>query len=179
MHDIENLSVFDFMPLRLIITNATRVKATGFTLVEILMSLAVFTLVSSGIIYGYVQINRMTQWSAISLAAQSFASQGAEQARAADWNPLGYPMTSNFPGSYDELPPTNEVFSGTNFVLDVPSKGTPSSGNFAFFVTNYVSITNISSNPYVRQIRSDAVWTFYVTGKVYTNTTVLQRTADQ
>jgi len=153
--------------------------AAGFTLVEIMVSLMVFTLVSSGVIYGYVQANRMTQWSAISLAAQSYASQGAEQARGANWNPYGYPMTSNYPGSYDELPPTNEVFSGTNFILDVPSKGSPSSGNFAFFVTNYVSITNLSSNPYLRQIRSDAVWQFYVTGKTYTNTSVLLRTANQ
>ena len=157
----------------------SRRAATGFTLVEILISLAIFILVSSGVIYGYVQANRMTQWSALSLAAQSYASQGAEQARAANWNPLGYPMTSNYPGSFDELPPTNEVFSGTNYFLDVPSKGFPGSSNYLFYVTNYITITNISVNPYVRQIRSDAVWTFYVTGKVYTNTTILVRTANQ
>lgn len=88
-------------------------------------------------------------------------------------------MTSNYPGSFDELPPTNEVFSGTNYYLDVPSKGFPGASNYSFYVTNYITITNISVNPYVRQIRSDAVWTFYVTGKVYTNTTILVRTANQ
>lgn len=136
-------------------------------------------LVSSGIIYGYVQANRTAEWSSLSLAAQSYASQGAEQARSANWNPNGFPMSSNYPGSYDELPPTNEVFGGTNNVLDVPSKGIPGSTNFAFYVTNYVSVTNLSINPYLRQIRSDAVWSFYLTGVLYTNTTVLLRTSNQ
>lgn len=153
--------------------------AAGFTLVEILVAMAVFALVSSGIIFGYEQVNRATQWSAISEAAQSYASQGAEQVRAANWNPRGYPMTSNYPGAFDEQPPTNEVLSGTNYILDVPSKGFPGSSNYFFYVTNYIYVTNISVNPYLRQIRSDAVWRFYVTGKVYTNTTILLRTSDQ
>lgn len=167
------------MSLRLLTPNI-RSKAAGFTLVEILVSLLVFSLVSSGVIYGYVQLNRATQWSAISLAAQSFASQGAEQARAANWNPRGYPMTSNFPGSFDELAaPTNYVEGGTNNVLDIPIKGTPSSSDFAFFVTNHISISNISLNPPLRQIRADAVWTFYLTGQTYTNTAILLRAPDQ
>lgn len=163
-----------------LVTANRRRKAAGFTLAEILISLMVFSLVSSGIIYGYVQVNRAAQWSAISLAAQSFASQGVEQARAANWNPRGYPMTSNFPGSYDELAaPTNYVLSGTNYILDVPIKGTPSSANFAFFVTNYISITSVSPDPPLRQIRADAVWQFYLTGQVYTNTAILLRAPDQ
>jgi prepilin-type N-terminal cleavage/methylation domain-containing protein len=171
---------FDFMPLRLVITNTAHRKATGFTLVEILMSLAVFTLVSSGIIYGYVQVNRNVQWTAISLAAQSFATQGVEQLRAANWNPRGYPMSSNYLGAFDEMAaPTNYVVGGTSNILDVPIKGTPNSTNFAFFVTNYLSISNLLINPPLRQIRVDAVWNFYVTGKTYTNTAILLRTADQ
>jgi type II secretory pathway pseudopilin PulG len=158
---------------------ARRTAESGFTLLEILVSLFVFMLVSSGIIYGYVQVNRMAQWSSISLAAQSFAAEGAEQARSANWNPKGYPMSSNFPGAFDELPPTNEVLFGTNYVLDVPSKGMPGSADYDFYVTNYVSITNLSSNPYVRQIRSDAVWIFYLTGVRYTNTAILLRTSNQ
>ena len=164
----------------LILNKSTGRKfAAGFTLVEILVSIFVFMLVSSGLIYGYVQANRMAQWSSLSLAAQSYASQGAEQARAANWNPNGYPMTSNFPGAFDELSPTNEMLSGANYVLDVPSEGLPGASDAAFYVTNIVSVTDISVNPRVRQIRSDVVWQFYLTGNYYTNTCILLRTANQ
>jgi type II secretory pathway pseudopilin PulG len=157
-------------------------RTAAFTLVEIVVSLLVLGLVSSGLIFGYVQTNRMVQWSAISLAAQSFAMQGAEQALGANWNPHGFPMTSNFPGAFDELPPTNYILAGTNYILDVPIKGTPAATDFAFFVTNYVAITDVSppnGNPPLRQIRSDAVWRFYITGQIYTNTAIIQRGPDQ
>ena len=154
-------------------------RAVGFTLIELMVAAAVFGLVTSGLLYGYVQSNRMAEWSAISLAAQSYASQGAEQARAADWRPRDFPFTSGSIGSSDELSPTNYVLCGANYILDVPIKGDPATTDFAFFVTNYVSITDVSISPPLRQIRSDAVWTFYLTGKRYTNTIILLRAPDQ
>ncbi|HEY5043907.1 MAG TPA: type II secretion system protein [Verrucomicrobiae bacterium] len=151
-------------------------RKTGFTLVELLVAFSIFAMVSSGVIYGYIQINRMSEWSAISLAAQSYASQGAEQVRAADWRPHDYPPATGF-GTMDEMPaPYSAV---TNYILDIPIKGNPASNDFAFFVTNYVSISDVSVNPPLRQIRSDAVWTFYLTGKKYTNTVILLRAPDQ
>ena len=154
-------------------------RAVGFTLIELMVAAAIFGLVMSGLVYGYVQSNRMAEWSAISLAAQSYASQGAEQARAADWRPRDYPLTSGFVGSADEVPATNYVLSGPNYILDIPIKGNPAATDFPFFVTNYVSITDVSISPPLRQIRSDAVWTFYLTGKQYTNTIILLRAPDQ
>ena len=154
-------------------------RADGFTLIELMVAAAIFGLIMSGLVYGYVQSNRMAEWSAISMAAQSYASQGAEQARAADWRPRDYPLTSGFVGSADEVPATNYVLCGANYILDIPIKGDPSATDFAFFVTNYVSITSVSLDPPLRQIRSDAVWTFYLTGKRYTNTIILLRAPDQ
>ena len=124
----------------------------------------------------------MAQWSAISLAAQSYAEQGAEQARSANWNPYGVTTSSNLPNPFDELAaPFSTNYSGTNFIMDVPSKGTPTNSDYAFFVTNRITITDVypNSNPRVRQIRSDAVWKFYLTGQIYTNTAILLRTSDQ
>lgn len=163
------------MTLRLTIIQKQKRNA-GFTLAEILMAFGIFTLVASGMIYGYVQSNRMAEWSALSLAAQSYASQGAEQARAADWRPRDYPAT-NGPNTMDELPPTN--LPPTRNVFDIPMKGNPSSSDFAFFVTNRVTITTVTLNPPLRQIRSDAEWKFYLTGQKYTNTVILLRAPDQ
>ena len=134
----------------------------GFTLAETLMSFLVFGFAVSGVIYGYVQINRMAEWSSMALAAQSNASQGAERARAADWRPWGYPPT-NGPGTMDELPPgTNGSTAFAPFVdyMDIPIKGSPAATDFAFWVTNYVWVSNISSNPPLRQIQSDCVVDF-------------------
>jgi len=155
-----------------------RIAANAFTLVEVLLALACLTLVMSGLMYGYVQANRMSEWCSMSLSAQSYASQGAEQARAADWRPRDS-STNTGPNSKDELPPTNQVWSGTNYIMDIPIKGSPSSTNFAFFITNKIYVTDLSSNPYLRQIRSDTIWIFPRTGKLYTNTLILLRAPDQ
>jgi len=149
--------------------------SAGFTLVEVLISVVIFTMVISGVIYGYVQANRMAEWSAMSLAASSFASQGAEQARAADWRPWDWP-TTNGPGTMDELPLTN--YMQVDF-MDVPSKGAPNAADSAFWMTNYVRVTAYSANPPLRQIRSDCVWTFPPSGKRITNTVIVLRGPDQ
>ena len=147
----------------------------GFTLIEVVISLAAFGLVTSGLIYGYVQVNRMAEWSSMSLAAQSYASQGVEQARSAQWNYSMWPIT-NGPGTGDELGfsqsvgYTNYTTAGT---MDVPTTGA------YFYITNYITITNISVNPPVRQIRSDCVWRFPLTGKLITNTAITLRAPDQ
>lgn len=147
----------------------------GFALGEVLVALFILSLVFSGLIYGYVQANRMSEWSSMSLAAQSYASQGAEQARASDWRPRDWPQT-NGPGTMDELPPTNYT---TVDIMDIPIKGNPTNTDFAFWVTNFITVTTYSPNPPLRQIRCDCCWIFPLTGQVQTNTVILLRGPDQ
>src|ERR1700744_6806413 len=127
--------------------NLNHRKTAGFTLIETMMAFVVFSIVSSGVIYGYIQTNRMAEWSGISLAAQSYASQGAEQARAAKWDPWAYPQKTNT---------TDQWQSGTiktNYgIFDIPIKGSPANTNFGFFCTNIVSVSNVMANPPLRQI---------------------------
>ena len=146
-----------------------RGHAGGFSLPEVLISFGVLLTIFAGLIYGYVQANRMSEWSSMSLAAQSYASQGAEQARAANWSPRAYPVI-------DQTGVTNYSFWD---VMDVPCRGNPASNDFNFYTTNYITITNYSANPPVRLIRSDCKWTFPLTGKVYSNTVILLRAGDQ
>lgn len=142
----------------------------GFTLVEVLISFFIFSLVISGFMYGYVQTNRMATWAAWSLAAQSIASQGLERARGAQWNELG--------GNDEWLPTTNSAggvapYVDTNCTLDVPSTGQP------IYVMDYITITTVSATPPLRQIRSDCVWNYPVTGQLCTNTAITWRAPDQ
>jgi Tfp pilus assembly protein PilV len=166
-----------------------RGKAPGnesaFTLAEVLVSFLIFGMVVSGLIYGYIQSNRMAEWSSMSLAAQSYAQQGAEMARAADWRPRDYPPATGA-GTMDELPATtNGLPARTNSdFMDIPIKGVPTNTDFPYWMTNYVYVTTISANPALRQIRSDAQWEFARaetgTNRIfYTNTVILLRAPDQ
>jgi prepilin-type N-terminal cleavage/methylation domain-containing protein len=167
------------MPLRFT-QSKKQTRRSGYTLIEIMISFVIFGMITSGLIYGYVTVNRIAEWSSMSLAAQSSASQGAERARAANWRPNDYPRTTG-PGTMDELPPSTNgspVFTNVDF-FDIPTKGSPSSTNFNSWVTNYVWITDVSLNPPLRMIRSDAVWQFPISGVVYTNTIILLRSPNQ
>jgi prepilin-type N-terminal cleavage/methylation domain-containing protein len=142
-----------------------RMAVAGFTLIEVLIAFLIFGMVSSGIIYGYIQANRMSEWSSMSLGAQSYALQGLEQARAAKWDTQVWPQTNG-----DYLGQTQYSQVDTN---DVPTTGAP------LLITNYISITNIWTSPPLKQIRSDVVWRFPLTGRLFTNTVITLRAPDQ
>lgn len=143
----------------------------AFTLVEVMVALLIFGFVSAGIIWGYVQANRLAEWSSMSLGAQSYASQGIEQARSAKWDTAAYNEVSA-----DFLPVNSSGF--TNYTQidtnDVPQSGAP------LLLTNVITITNLmTGGPYLRMIRSDVYWRFPLTGRLYTNTIITFRAPDQ
>jgi type II secretory pathway pseudopilin PulG len=152
-----------------------RLATNAFTLIEILISFVILTLVMSGLMYGYVEANRIAEWNSMSLAAQSYAIQGAEQLRAADWRPRDGTNTGQNT-AWETWPGYWKTNIG---IMDVPIKGDPNSSDFAFFVTNIVKVTEPSTNPPLLQIRSDAYWIFPFTGQQYDNIVVLQRAPDQ
>ena len=140
-----------------------RVLSAAFTLGEVLISVAILTMVMAGVIYGYAQANRMAEWSAMSLAAQSYALQGLEQVRSAKWDLWANPIVDVIPA------PTNFIQSD---IMDVPVTGAP------FYVTNYISLTQISTSPQLREVWSQCVWVFPLTGKTFTNTVITYRAPD-
>jgi type II secretory pathway pseudopilin PulG len=141
-------------------------QTAGFTLAEVVVAIAVATLSFGGVIYGYLLTADRAAWSANSLAAQSLAMQGIEQARSAKWDPKAWPAV-------DELGVTNYTQVDT---LDVPRSGQP------ILATNYIRVTFVSQDPPLRQLRADCVW-ILVNGKrsrgPFTNTAITLRTADQ
>ena len=156
-----------------------RIAANAFTLVEVLMAFVILVIVMTGLMYGYVQANRIAEWSSMSLAAQSYASQGVEQLRAGDWRPRdGTNSGPNSPWEVWPIPGT-VTNSGTNYILDIPIKGNPASNDFAFFVTNYVHVTEPCNNPPVLEFYSVAYWVFPITGQLCSNIVILQRAPDQ
>ena len=141
-------------------------RVAGFTLAEVVTAIAIATLSFGGIIFGYVLTTDRAEWSAYSLAAHSLAMQGVEQARAAKWDPKAWPPV-------DQLGPTNYTQVET---LDVPVSGQP------VLATNYISVSLVSSDPPLRELRADCVWRFangHRSRGPFTNTVITLRTADQ
>jgi prepilin-type N-terminal cleavage/methylation domain-containing protein len=139
----------------------------GFTLTEVVVAVAMIALTFAGVIYGYIRTTDRAEWSSYSLAAQSLAMQGVEQARAAKWDPQAWPVV-------DDLGVTNYTQVEE---LDVPVAGQP------VLATNYVSVTTVSVNPPLRELRADCVWALSsrpvrIAGP-FTNTAVTLRAADQ
>jgi prepilin-type N-terminal cleavage/methylation domain-containing protein len=148
-------------------------REAGFTLTEVVVAVALITLTFAGVIYGYIRMADRAEWSSYSLAAQSLAMQGVEQARAAKWDPQAWPVV-------DDLGVTNFMqveVDGSPLELNVPVAGQP------IFATNYISVTTVTVNPPLRQLRADCVWMLKgrppgIAGP-FTNTAVTLRAADQ
>ena len=146
-----------------------RVLRAAFTLIEVLMSVVILAMVMTGVIYGYAAANRFAEWSSMSLAAQSYALQGLEQVRAAKWDLQHNPITDDWPvpaGGITNLPPQTDI-------MDVPVTGAP------FYVTNYISLMQLSTSPQLREVWSQCVWTFPPTNQKFTNTVITYRGPDR
>jgi type II secretory pathway pseudopilin PulG len=148
-----------------------RTAANAFTLVEVMIGFLIFGMVTAGMLYGYVEANRIAEWSSQSLAAMSYASQGMEQMRSAQWcaEESGEVTTDMLGNNYQ----TNQVDT-----LDIPTTGAP------IYVTNYMTSTRVTNsdgtfNPPLKLLVSRVVWTFRLTGQLFTNTIVTLRAPDQ
>jgi len=154
--------------MRIAVHKAGRKGKAGFTVTEVVVSLAVAGLTFGGVVYGYVMTTDHAEWSSCSLAAQSLASQGVEQARSAQWQPQAWPPV-------DELGVTNYT--------QVEQLEPPAAGGQPVLATNYISITAFSTTPPLRQLRADCVWSLpYRKNGVrgpFTNSVISLRTTDQ
>jgi type II secretory pathway pseudopilin PulG len=165
----------------------------AFALAEVLIAFFIFGIVTSGMIYGYLEANRIAEWSSQSQAATSYALQGMERMRSAQWCAEEIPTTNGAntsdvmpmmvitnPPLASYLPSTLVPATGVNCFTtnEVDYLDVPTSGNL-IPVTNYLTVTQIHTNPTLRQIVSQVSWTFTFTGAVYTYTIITLRAPDQ
>lgn len=151
-------------PVRQKLTRQTRRAKLGMTLIEVLVALLISSLAIAGIVSGYIFANVSAQKFGLSLAATTQASQWMEQMRSAKWDTSSYPVI-------DQLTVTN--FSNEVVVLQKSGPGV-----VVVYGTNYAQITTVSSNPPLRRIRVDCVWSFQGSAPL-TNTIETFRAPDQ
>lgn len=134
--------------------------AGGFTLPEVVISVAISSIAIGGIIYGYIISAKRAEWSGYSLAAHTAAIQVIERTRGAKWDPTRDPVVDNL---------TTNQFPMERVLMDIPVTGTN-----AVYATNYITFSTISTSPHIKMIRVDCVWPF-MNGRSYTNTVVSYR----
>jgi len=142
--------------------NSWRLELQGFSLMEVVTALGIAAIMVTGLVSGYMQSQRVAEWSAYSLAANSMAMQGLEQVRASKWDPEG---------NVDEV--TNSCFPMRWDILDIPI----CKSNIVY-ATNRTTITTVSTTPALRMIRVECTWRYYNRG-LYTNTIFTYRAPDQ
>lgn len=138
-------------------------RRSGFTLEEVVTSVAVAAISISGVISGYILAAERAEWSACSAAANEQAMERVEQSRAAKWDP-------------NAAQPVDELVA-TNFPTVVQALDLPKHGSNSVYATNLTTIVTISANPPLKMIRSQTTWSFLSRG-VYTNTIITYRSPD-
>lgn len=119
---------------------------TGMTLVEVVVALGISSVAIAGIISGYLYCVNAAEKSAYSLAANAQAVQCLEQTRSAKWD-------------LSIWPPVDQL-DITNFPDQVVQLDHAGIGNGSTPATNSIRILQISTNPPLKQIHVDCVWSF-------------------
>ena len=135
----------------------------GFSLSEVVTSLAVVGVTVGGILTGHVTSGKICDYSTCSAAAQTVASEKMEQTRAAKWDTMAYPVV-------DELVSSN--FTAVTADLDVlGAKGV------AVSATVTTKISDVSIDPPLRMVTVECVWSLPSRGP-FTNSVTTFRNAD-
>ena len=138
-------------------------RSAGFTLAEVLISIVIAGAAVAGIVMGYHVVVQRAEWSSAATAAQLQAMRQLELVRAARWR---WPPSTN---GVDDLGVTN--------FADVVPLDVPQTGTTILTATNWVTIEDVSTNPPLRMIQVDCVWSLPDRGP-YTNTVVSYRASD-
>jgi type II secretory pathway pseudopilin PulG len=156
-------------------------RVPAFTLVEVVVALAIVMAIFGGVLLSYFQSARRAEWSGRSLAAEAQAIQQIELIRSAVWSRQSASGDNNLRDEIQSLPlqnKTTNVISGVTTVsgywwtnLDIPSSGT----NYVP-ATNWVTIRTLNwpgvTDAVFREVRVDTVWPCSWNGgsRLYTNT---------
>jgi len=150
----------------------------AFSLIEVVLALAILTVVYGGILLAYNQTSMRAEWSGYSLAAQSLAAKQIEQARSAVWS-----ITQN-KNELLTMGLSNWYYNTSTLVgtgYSIATFDLPVSGSNILYATNYVKISMyypngvVASGYQVQQVEVDTVWPFLLWGNKLTSTLFTNR----
>ena len=136
-------------------------RTAGMTLMEVVISLAIAGMAIGGIISGYTFCATSADKTGLFLAANARAMEGLERTRSAQW------VTS--------WPQVDQVVA-TNFPNKVVTLDLAGSGAGVRTATIQTTISQISTDPPLKRVRVDCIWTYK--GRSITNTIETCRAPD-
>jgi type II secretory pathway pseudopilin PulG len=136
----------------------------GLTLVEVVVALAISVISVAAIVSGYLFSIASAQRSSLSLAASAKAMERIEETRSAKWDTQSWP--------------TVDQLVATNFPEEVVVLDQMSSNVRITYGTNQTRILQVSTNPPLKKIHVDCIWSFNGT-RLLTNSVETCRAPDQ
>jgi len=137
--------------------------ASAFTLIEVVVAIAIAVMVMAGMFQGYGIASRQAQFSSYQLAANAMAMQQMESIVAATWVISGTAVTN--------------IFSPSLTNSQVSALCLPNSGTNLVYATNFVTMQQISVNPPYLMVQVSCIWSFIGMG-TFTNTVAVLRAPD-
>lgn len=120
--------------------------ASALTLVEVVVALAISSMALAGIVASYLFSIGSAQKASLSLAASARALQRVEETRSARWDLLSWP-------------PVDQLVA-SNFTDQVVLLDKDATGKTVQYATNITRVSQISTNPPLKLVHVDCVWTF-------------------
>jgi hypothetical protein len=139
----------------------------GFTLAEVVVSIAMAAVAVGGVISCYLMAAQRSEWTTASTAATQSAMDRMAQLRAARWE-------VSWEGDSTR---TNELVAG-DFVEGPVPLDMPLTGTMPLMATNYVSVTRLPMDRPLFLLEVDCVWGLMGRGP-FTNSLVSYRAPDQ
>lgn len=133
------------------------------TLIEVVVAMALAGMAVGGIVAGYSFCTASAEKASLTLAANARAMERIEEIRSAKWD------TSSWP-TVDQLVTTN--FPKKEVTLDLSGSGVGKT-----MATIQTEIVHVSTNPPLKSIRVNCIWSFK--GDPITNTIETCRAPDQ
>jgi prepilin-type N-terminal cleavage/methylation domain-containing protein len=118
----------------------------GLTMIEVVIALAISSVAVGCLATGYSFAVLIAEKSALSLAANARMMERLEETRSAKWDTSSWPQV-------DDLVQAN--FPDKTVRLDLAG-----AGSAVTYATNYTQISVVSSDPPLKRIRVDCVWSF-------------------
>jgi prepilin-type N-terminal cleavage/methylation domain-containing protein len=162
-HTTDGVSAQQFIRMRLTIAQSMTRTLHGFTLAEVLISLALVGMMIGGIITSYLAAAQRSEWASASAAAHRLAVMKMEQLKAAPWEWLHNEGKGRAQSEINTLDMPRTVMGSNDVILhfsSTPRTNTYTSGVNVVFLVLEVTLATTEPFPHLRNFTPPPLRTY-------------------